>query len=120
MVDLDSVVFTEYDDAGKLPLALIEVARDIDQEKPSGVILRLAQLADIPAYVALYTHSASANPTGPNWPDISSFRIKRLWPRPEPGWRILSPTEWAHALVEIRGWQLRRFMNTKSANDERY
>lgn len=36
MADLDSVLFTEYDNGSKLPLALVEVARDIGQDKPAG------------------------------------------------------------------------------------
>jgi hypothetical protein len=120
MADLDSVLFTEYDHGGKTPLALVEVARDIGQEKPTGVLQQLARLADVPAYVALYTPSTISNPTAPNWDDIKSFRIKRLWPRPEPSWRILSPGEWARALVQIRGWQMRRFETRAAANDDSF
>ncbi|WP_175783106.1 hypothetical protein [Burkholderia anthina] len=120
MVDLDSVMFTEYDNAGKIPLALVEVARDIGQDKPAGVMQHLARLADVPAYVALYTPSDSANPTNPNWSDIVGFRVKRLWPHPEPSWRTLSPSQWARALVQIRGWQLRRFEAREAANDDRF
>ena len=120
MADLDSVLFAEYDYPNKLPLCLVEVAQDIGQEKPAGVILNLARLANIPAYVALYTHAEHPNPSNTNWPDIDRFRIKRLWPKPEPGWRNLSPEEWAKALVQIRGWQLRRFNVQEAANDETY
>ncbi|WP_434108005.1 hypothetical protein [Paraburkholderia caffeinilytica] len=120
MADLDSVLFTEYDHGGKLPLALVEVARDIGQEKPAGVLQQLARLADVPAYVALYTPALTANPANPNWSDIERFRVKRMWPRPEPGWRVLTPTQWAQALVQIRGWQLRRFEVQQAANDEQY
>ncbi|MFL9987139.1 hypothetical protein [Paraburkholderia sediminicola] len=120
MVDLDSVLFTEYENSGKLPLALVEVARDIGQEKPAGVMQQLAQLANVPAYVALYTPAPEANPTNPNWSDIESFRVKRMWPRPELDWRVLTPTQWAQALVQIRGWQMRRFEARAAANDERY
>ncbi|MBU9445902.1 hypothetical protein KTE62_29855 [Burkholderia multivorans] len=120
MVDLDSVLFTEYDNGAKVPLALVEVARDIGQEKPAGVIQHLARLADVPAYVALYTPSEAANPANPNWSDIMAFRVKRLWPSPEPGWRVLSPAQWARALVQIRGWQMRRFEVREAANDDRY
>ena len=120
MTDLDSVLFAEYEWPLKLPLCLIEVAMDIDQEKPAGVIRRLAELADIPAYVALYTKSASPNPANGNWADIASFRVKRLWPSPEEGWRVLTPKQWAHALLRIRGWQLRRFAVKEAANDERF
>jgi len=120
MVDLDSVLYTEYDDRGKVPLALVEVAQDIGQEKPTGVIRGLAQLADVPAYVALYTPSALANPSNPNWSDIESFRVRRLWPHPEERWRVLTPGEWAQALVQIRGWKMRRFAQREAANDPRY
>lgn len=120
MVDLDSVLFTEYDHSRKIPLALVEVARDIGQEKPAGVMQGLAMLADVPAYVALYTPSEQANPSNPNWSDIDRFRVKRLWPRPEPGWRVMSPAQWARALVQIRGWQLRRLEVRDAANDDRY
>jgi hypothetical protein len=120
MADLDSVLFTEYDHGGKLPLALVEVARDVGQEKPAPVMQRLAQLANVPAYVALYTPAASSNPADPNWSDIQSFRVKRLWPRPEATWRILSPTEWANALIQIRAWQLNKFVEMPAVNDDQF
>jgi hypothetical protein len=120
MVDLDSVLFTEYDNAGKVPLALVEVARDIGQEKPAGVMQQLARLANVPAYVALYTAAPAANPSNPNWDDIESFRVRRMWPRPERGWRVLTPAQWARALVQIRGWQMRRFEVREAANDDHF
>jgi len=107
MADLDSVLFTE-------------VAVDIGQEKPAGVIQKLAQMADVPAFVVLYTPAAHANPTNPNWADIEAFRVRRLWPRPENRWRVLTPEQWARALVQIRGWQLRRFAVQEAANDDTY
>jgi len=120
MADLDAVLFTEYENGSKLPLALVEVAVDIGQEKPAGVIQKLAQMADVPAFVALYTPAAHANPTNPNWADIEAFRVRRLWPRPENQWRVLTPEQWARALVQIRGWQLRRFAVREAANDSQY
>lgn len=120
MVDLDSVLFAEYDNGAKVPLALVEVARDIGQEKPAGVIQHLARLANVPAYVALYTTAPAANPSNPNWDDIASFRVRRMWPRPEPGWRVLTPRQWARALVQIRGWQMRRFEAREAANDPKF
>ncbi len=68
MADLDSVLFAEYHWPIKLPLCLVEVAQDIGQEKPAGVIRKLAELAGIPAYVALYRRRPQrirATPTGP-------------------------------------------------------
>jgi hypothetical protein len=120
MADLDSVLFAEYNYPDKLPLCLVEVARDIGQEKPAGVIQNLAKLAGIPAYVALYSHSEYPNPSNTNWPDIQRFRVKRVWPHPEPAWRTLTPDQWAKALVQIRGWQLRRFQVQEAANDSHY
>jgi len=120
MVDLDSVLFAEHDYPTKLPLCLVEVGRDIGQEKPAGVIRKLAQLADVPAYVCLYTPSNDPNPASPNWPDIEGVRIKRLHPHEEEGWRELTPAEWARALVQIRGWQLRRFKVQEASNDPTY
>jgi len=120
MQDLDSVLFTEYHYPDKLPLCLVEVARDIGQEKPAGVIRKLAELADLPAYVALYSPANDANPASPDWPDIERFRVRRLWPCPERSWRTLTPDQWAKALVQIRGWQLRRFQVQQAANDETY
>jgi hypothetical protein len=120
MADLDSVMFTEYNHASKLPLCLVEVAIDVGQDKPTGVISALAQQADIPAYVALYSHASEYNPADTNWPDIAGFRIKRVWPRPERRWRHLTPNEWAAALVQIRSWQLRKYLRQDAANDRFY
>jgi hypothetical protein len=120
VADLDCVLFTEYHYPDKLPLCLIEVGRDIGQDKPAGVIRKLAELANVPAYVALYTPANDPNPANPNWPDIDQFRIRRLYPFPEHGWRTLTPDQWAQALVQIRGWQLRRFEAMEAANDPFY
>lgn len=120
MADLDSVLFVEYGYDNKLPLALIEVARDIGQEKPTGVIRELARMANLPAFVSLYTPSSQANPASPAWHDIDGFRVKRVWPKPEARWRSLTPSQWADALVEIRDWQLRRFSKRAAENDAHY
>lgn len=120
MADLDSVMFAEYNHASKLPLCLVEVAVDVGQEKPTGILSCLAQRADIPAYVALYSHAAATNPADSNWPDIASFRIKRVWPAPERRWRHISPNEWASALVQIRSWQLRKYLRQDAANDAHF
>ena len=120
MADLDSVLFVEYGYSGKLPLALVEVAQDIGQEKPTGVIRELAKMSNLPAFVALYTPASRANPVSPAWHDIDGFRVKRVWPKPEAKWRTLSPGEWANALVQIRDWQLRRFSSQIASNDDIY
>ena len=120
MADVDSVLFAEYEYPTKYPLCLVEVGRDIGQDKPAGVVRKLAQMANVPGYVALYTPASEPNPAGPDWPDIEQFRIKRLWPAPEASWRTLTPAEWARALVQIRGWQLRRIEAQEASNDSEW
>lgn len=120
MIDLDAALYVEYDDGTKEPVALIETARDIGQRhKSATVTLRLAKLAGIPCYCVLYTSCSKPNPADPAWPDIASFRVKRLWPRPERNWRTLEPSEWAEGLLRIRTWVSRR-IDQESANDEVY
>ncbi|VCT41781.1 Uncharacterised protein [Burkholderia pseudomallei] len=118
MVDLDSVLFVEHDSEQKIPLCLVEAARDIGQTtKPTGVIRALAERANLPAFVVLYEPSDCQNPANENWSDVESFRVMRIWPHPERTWRVLTPRQWAHALVAIREWQLRRSSTHEAAND---
>lgn len=120
MADLDSVLFVEYGYGNKLPLALVEVAQDIGQDKPTGVIRELAKMANLPAFVALYTPAQQANPISPAWHDIDGFRVRRVWPKPEASWRSLTPEQWANALLRIRDWQLRKYVSRPPANDSNY
>jgi hypothetical protein len=34
--------------------------------------------------------------------DIEPFRVMRLWPRPDGAWRVVTPADWAIALLAIR------------------
>lgn len=105
MIDLDASLYVEYNNGTKDPVALIETARDVGQRyKTATVTLKLAQRANLPCYVVLYTLSPLPNPADPTWLDIVSFRVKRLYPNPENNWRILAPQEWAEALLKIRRW----------------
>jgi hypothetical protein len=109
MIDLDMVLYVEYDDATREPLCLVETARDVGQrEKPCSVTVRLARRAKLPAYLVLYECALEPNPADVEAPDIQGFRVKRVWPSPEGDWRNLSPDEWASALVRIRNWQARK------------
>jgi hypothetical protein len=117
MVDADCLLFLEYAAGDKAPVALAEVGCDVGQDfKPATAILQLARRAKIPAYLLLYERAAAANPADPRWPDLAGFRVKRLWPRTERGWRRLTPGEWAVALLQIRAWSARR-LNVEAAND---
>lgn len=106
MIDLDASLYVEYDDGDKEPLALIETARDIGQTyKSAAVTLNLARRADLPCFVVLYTLSDKRNPVDSNWPDISQFRVMRLYPKRETTWRVLTPQEWADTLLRLRAWK---------------
>lgn len=102
MIDLDAAVYVEYDDASKEPLSLIETARDVGQSfKSAAVTKNLARKAGIPAFVLLYTPNGIRNPADDAWPDIASFRVRRIW-RTETEWRTMSPDDWAKFLVRLR------------------
>ena len=120
MVDADCVLFLEYHEQNKEPLALIEAAIDVGQEyKAATAITRLAKRARIPAYLVLYRRSTEQNPADPRSLDLAGFRIKRLWPRAETSWREVPPEQWANALLRIRAWAARR-LDVEAANDPRH
>jgi len=120
MVDADCILFLEYHDRSKEPLALIEAAIDVGQDyKAATAITQLAKRARIPAYLVLYERAAVINPADPRWNDVCGFRIKRLWPRADRAWRTVPPKEWAHALLQIRAWSARR-LDVEAANDPQY
>lgn len=119
MIDLDAALYVEYEEGSKHPVALIETALDVGQaHKSATVTMRLAKLAGLPCYCVLYRAADSPNPADPEWPDIQSFRVKRLWPQPESTWRNVLPSEWAQALLNIRGWYAARL--DAAANDTTY
>jgi len=120
MIDLDGALYVEFDDGEREPLALIETARDVGQTfKCSTVTARLAQRAGLPAYVVLYRTADLPNPADERQPDIQSFRVRRIWPHPEPAWRQLSPRSWAEALLQIRRWACAK-LDGVAANDPRW
>lgn len=117
MCDVDAALWLEHDDLSKEPLALIETAMDIGQPYKSGTVLqRLAKRASVPAYLCMYRVGDHANPADPTHRDIISLRIRRVWPRPEPTWRQVTPGEWAEGLLRVRTWQAER-LNREPAND---
>lgn len=120
MIDLDASLYVEYDDGTKAPVALIETAIDVGQRfKSATVTMKLAKLSGLPCYCVLYSCSKTPNPADPVWPDILSFRVKRLWPKPEHSWRTIQPAEWAGALLQIRDWASKR-IDMQAANDSKY
>ena len=120
MIDLDAALYIEFDGNSREPLALIETARDVGQaNKCATVTTRLAMRAGLPCFVLLYRVARTANPADPTTLDIASFRVRRLWPRPERGWRSVTPREWARALMRIRQWAARR-LDLEAANDPQW
>lgn len=106
MIDVDACLWLEWDDGQKAGVGLIEVARDVGQAiKPTTILEWLANRAQIPAFVCLYTPSETPNPADPEWPDIKHFRVRSLWPAKQEHWRVMSPAEWAQKLLSMRAWQ---------------
>lgn len=119
MIDLDAAVYVEYEAAGRTPLILIETARDVGQRwKSATVVMELARRANVPAYALLYQLAETTNPADCRFADVSGFRIRRLYPKPERHWRSLSPAAWASALVRIRAWSIKRLGPAVAANDD--
>lgn len=118
MIDLDATPYVEYDDAGKVPLALIETAIDIGQPYKTATVTRnLAIMAGIPAFCLLYKLDDGVNPADATCKDIKSFRVRRLAPTESFTWTTLTPKEWAECLLKIRRKQcvsldLERFVST--------
>ena len=109
MIDLDASLYVEYDDGTKEPLALIETAMDVGQSFKNGTVTRkLAERANLPCYVVLYTISERKNPADGRFKDIARFRVMQLYPKAETQWHEYSPAEWARNLVKLREWQTAR------------
>lgn len=102
MIDVDHVLWLEVDDETKEPVAIIEEAEDRGQFKPCSIVINFAKRANIPAVCVLWTPADQPNPADMNEPDIASFRIQRLWPKTERGWRNLAPAEYAQVLLKMR------------------
>lgn len=120
MIDADVVLFLEVDHKTRNPLALIEVAVDVGQQKkPASSTARLAALCNLPAFVVLYRLAKSANPADSGEFDIDAFRVQRLWPFPEHDWRLLTPAQWAQGLLQVRSWSAAR-IDVQAANDQEW
>jgi len=110
MIDLDIVLYVEYEEKSKKPVGLIEVAQDVGQPyKTATVTKKLAEMAGLPAYVVLYKLSDQENPANKECKDIAKFRIKRLCPKFEKEWRVLSPKEYADNLLKLRKYVCDKF-----------
>lgn len=102
MIDIDVAVWVEYDDHTKMPIAIIETAEDNGSWKSATVTKNLAIAANIPAICALYTRADTRNPHNARYPDIASFRVRRLNPDEQDTWATMTPKEYAHMLLRMR------------------
>lgn len=106
MIDLDATMWVEYNQASRIPVALIETARDVGQTYKTYTVTRnLAEMAGLPALLCLYKLSGNLNPInrpGEQWRDIQQFRVLRLTPRFTGEWSILSPKQYAEMLIRMR------------------
>lgn len=87
MIDLDAI---EYCRRCRMPLALVEAARDVGQAgKPTIVLERLAQAANVLAVCVLWTPSEQACVCRDSrrvigcQHGIEAFRIRQVYPQPE-------------------------------------
>ncbi len=102
-IDLDCVVFVEWSVGTREPVALIEAARDVGQDrKTSSYTARIGERAGVPVFTVLYTLSEAPNPADPSQPDIESFRMRQVAPAPPTGWHEMTPHEYADFLTWLR------------------
>ena len=107
MIDLDSTVWTEYDDNTKMPLAFIETAVYSGKKEKIYTVTRNCSLMTdgrVPAFVVLYEIDVDKNPADTRFHDIVSFWVKRVYPD-ETGWKKVLPQKWAECLLSFRNKQ---------------
>lgn len=91
-VDIDAV---EVCDGCYEPLALLELARDVGQaHKPTTIMARLAQRANIPAGLVFYLPAADGS-------DIIRFRVRASAPQPGRE-HVMAPAAYARWLQSLR------------------
>lgn len=103
MIDLDVVLYVEYNNKTKMPIALIETAIDVNQSHKSGTVTaNLAKMSNLPCFVVLYKLSGNDNPASKSVKDIQSFRLKQLYPTKFDDWIELTPSEYVGFLSCLR------------------
>lgn len=104
MIDVDGL---DYCQRCRMPLLLVEAARDCGQEKPTIVLEKLAASANVMAICVLWTPSQNWRPEPPHCEcqqqrrripgcdhGVASFRIRRVYPDPT-GWKQSTPDDLA-------------------------
>lgn len=105
MIDLDAI---EYCRRCRMPLALIETARDVGQDiKPVTVLKKLAMTGNVEAICLLYTPSdvpCECDERGrrPGCEHgILSMRVRRVAPNEARKWTVITPAEYAGWLCSL-------------------
>lgn len=117
MIDLDAVEYCPERGCSK-PLVLIETARDVGQQvKPTTVLRNLASDSQTLALCVLYRISSgtdellgcdcgnSRNMRVDCDHGICRFRVRRIWPPPNPGssaWTSMDPEQFRDRLRAVR------------------
>lgn len=102
-IDIDATFFVEF--AGRCNvLLLVEYAYDTGQDyKNHHVLQELAQRADVPAIIVLYTnHRSRRSPSNRYKPDFESVRVKWIYPEISMIWKQMTPCEYAKFLEQAR------------------
>ena len=88
-IDIDWIEYCRY---CRRPLALVETAHDVGQDKSADVLRRIGEMASIPVWTALSREVAGRQ----------RFRVRRVFPESGAGWRDLSSVEWYQVLAQYR------------------
>ena len=102
IIDIDGVLWAEFRPNQSIGL-LVETAEDVGQsDKKAYVTQNLARRANLPALVVLYQKAGTLNPVDNVYQDIDRFRVRRLCPKEDADFSILTPTEYVQLLRDIR------------------
>jgi hypothetical protein len=115
LIDIDAILYVEYERYKNRPLALIEEARDVGQSfKCAAVMANLARMAKLPAFLVLWLPSSEANPvTNGKYPDIERFRVRPMNVKKSEPFGKYSARDYAVFLWELRQYRRPTF-DTKS------
>lgn len=102
MIDVDGL---DYCQRCRMPLLLVEAARDCGQQKPTIVLEKLAAAANVTAWCVLWTPSSAWTPEPPHCDcqrsrrkaadcdhGVAAMRIRRVYPNPS-GYIQVKPAE---------------------------
>lgn len=114
MIDLDNVIWVEWERGTYRPLALVETALDTPKSRSKCVLVlkALALMAGLPAFLVLVTESEAPNPSDPKVPDVRRFAVRRIDRPGRGGFVEYTPQEYVNWLVQLRQHQTRQLVRT--------